>query len=388
MDDKYLSGDDPKGKAKYGITTGTGATAATLAAFMVLKEEADGVTPNSKTPDYIKQDDATQNNVTLETPLGKLEIEVEYSKKLSDTHGRASIIKRPYDDPDVTVNIEIFADVRLTDAPGIRIKGGEGVGIVTKPGLQVPVGQPAINPVPQEMIRTNLQKLLPKDKGAEVVISIPGGEELADKTLNPRLGIKGGISILGTTGIARSMNMESYKKSFKAQLDVAVAEGYKELVFVPGNIGEKIARRILDVDVDQIIQMGNLVGYMLSEAQRTNVKHIILLGHAGKIIKIAAGIFNTEHRIADGRKEIITAHTALLGGSQDLLRDIFHSNTTEEMIELLDGADLVESVFNSIGQSIKERCQEKYKGELDVVIVKMDGTVLNSNHNVLLANTT
>lgn len=349
---------------EYGITTGTGAAAAAMAAAIVLNEKVD--------------------KVKLKTPLGKLEIDIKNSQKLTETHGRASVIKRPYNDPDVTCNLEIYADVWITDDQGITIKGGEGVGVVTKPGLQVPVGQPAINPVPREMIRANLQDLIPPGKGAEVIITVPDGKRLAEKTLNPRLGIRDGISILGTTGIARSMFLESYKKSFKCQLDVAVAEGYEELVFVPGNIGENIARKILNVDEDQIIQMGNFVGYMLSEATQMNVEHIILMGHAGKLIKIAAGIFNTEHRTADGRREIIASHAALMGADQNIIKNIFQANTTEEMMDILDGENLLQAVFNSIAHSLKERCQERYPGELDVVIVKMDGTVLNSNHRVTL----
>ncbi len=349
---------------QYGITTGSAAAAAARAALLSLKEH----------PDQVK----------IKTPMGELEIEVESSNKLTDTHGRASVIKRPYNDPDVTKNLEIVADIYIKDITGITLKGGEGVGMVTKPGLQVPVGQPAINPVPQMMIKSSLQNAIPPGKGAEVIISIPGGAELAQKTLNPRLGVVGGISILGTTGIARSMNSESYKKSFKCQIDVAVAEGYKELVFVPGNIGERIAREILDVDRDQVIQMGNFVGYMLSEASQSGVQDIVLLGHAGKIIKLAAGIFNTKHSIADGRREIIAAHAALSGADKDVVRNIFESNTTEDMIDILDNENLVKAVFNSIALAIKDRCQERYDMKFDVVIAKMDGSVLNSNHLIKL----
>lgn len=348
---------------RYGITTGSGAAAASRAALLVLKDE-----------------DAEA--VTIKTPIGDLEIEVQEAHKLTDTHGQASVIKRPYNDPDVTVNVEIFADVWITPTEGIIIKGGEGVGLVTKPGLQVPPGEPAINPTPQKMIKENLSDLLPEDKGVCVEISIPAGEKLAQKTLNPKLGIKGGISILGTTGIARSWNVDSYKKSFQLQLDVAHAEGYRELVFVPGNIGEKIAERILTVSPDRIIQMGNFPGFMLQEAARMNMKHITLLGHAGKLIKLAAGIFNTEHQVADGRREIIAAHAALIGADKDLICKIFQANTTEEMMVILEGEGLLEETFNSIAQSVKERSQELFPGELDVVIVKMDGTVLNSNHQV------
>jgi cobalt-precorrin-5B (C1)-methyltransferase len=362
MIDKLINKKEPD----YGITTGTAATAAAIAAFKVLNKEV--------------------NKVKIETPIGKLDIDIENSQKLTDIHGRASVIKRSYHDPDVTRNLKIFADVKITDTTGLIINGGEGVGLVTKPGLQISVGEPAINPIPKKMIRSNLESLLPQDKGVEVIISVPGGEKVAANTLNPRLGIIGGISILGTTGLARSMNWESYQKSFKCQLDVAVAEKYKELVFVPGNIGDKIAQNILDVDDDQIIQMGNLVGYMLHEASKANIEHLILLGHAGKIIKIAAGIFNTEHRTADGRREIISTHAALQNASAILVNQIYHSNTTEEMIDLLDKVNLIETVFNSIAKAVNERCQDKYHGELDVVIVKMDGTVLNSNHHVSFKN--
>lgn len=347
-------------KPQYGITTGTAATAAVIAAYKSLKEQV--------------------NIVRLESPIGELNIDIENSQKMTITHGKASVIKRPYNDPDVTCNIEIHADVKITDKPGITIKGGEGVGLVTKPGLQIPVGQPAINPMPQSMIKNNLQELLPPNKGAEVTLTVPTGRKLAEKTLNPRLGIIGGISILGTTGLARSMNMDSYKKSLKLQLDIALAENYKELVLVPGNIGEKIAKKILTINEDQIIQMGNLTGYMLQEAAETDIEHLILLGHAGKIVKIAAGIFNTEHNIADGRREVITTHAALLDTPQQVLHAIYQSTTTEEMINILEEANLVESVFNNISDAIKEKCQEKYHGAIDVIIVKMDGTVLNTNH--------
>jgi len=343
---------------KYGITTGTGAAAAAKAALKAI------------TGEEIKE-------VTLKTPLGNLPIEIKQAHKLTETHGQASVIKKPYNDPDVTRNLEIFADVWITIKKGITIKGGEGVGLVTKPGLQIPVGQPAINPIPQKMIKENLQDILPQDKGVCVEISVPAGKKLAEKTLNPKLGIKGGISILGTTGIARSMNMESYKNSFKCQLDVAQAEGYKKLIFVPGNIGEKIAQQILNVSDDQIIQMGNFPGFMLSEAAKMDVKHIILLGHAGKLIKLAAGIFNTEHRVADGRREIIASHAALNNAKQEVISKIFQANTTEEMMEILEHENLLKDTFHSIAQSIKERCQDIFPGKLDVIIVKMDGTVLN-----------
>ncbi len=350
---------------EYGITTGSAATAAALAALLTLKGRK-------------------VRDVVIKTPLGKLTISVKSSTKLNDTSVKASVVKMPYHDPDVTVNLEVQAAVSLKDQPGIIIRGGEGVGIVTKPGLQVPIGDVAINPVPREMIISNLEKELPPGKGAEVLIEIPRGREIAKKTMNPRLGIVEGISILGTTGIARSMNSESFQKSKKCQLDVALAEGYDELVFVPGNIGEKMAQELLDVDDDQIIQMGNFVGYMLDEARKSNISHLILLGHAGKLVKIAGGIFQTEHRLADGRREIITAHAGLAGGDKNLMERLFKSNTTEDMIEILDTENMTETVFNSIARFIRKSCQDRFNLKPEVLILKMDGKILNSNHKVLL----
>lgn len=353
----------------YGITTGSAATAAALAAMLAIKGE-------------------NLSKVDIKTPLGNLNISVKSSCKLNDSHGKASVVKMPYQDPDVTINIEVQAEVRLKDGTGVVIKGGEGVGRITKPGLQVSPGEVAINPVPREMIRSNLCNALPPGKGAEVVIEVPEGREIARKTMNPRLGIVDGISILGTTGIARSMNSKSFQKAKKCQLDVALAEGYHELVFVPGNIGERMAHKLLDVDDDQIIQMGNLVGYMLGEAQKSNISHLIMLGHAGKLVKIAGGIFQTEHRLADGRKEVITTHTGLVGGDKNLMNKVFESNTTEDIIEALDAENLTETVFNSIAQSITKRCQKRFNLKPEVIILKMDGTILNSNYNVKLASKT
>jgi cobalt-precorrin-5B (C1)-methyltransferase len=357
---KYTTGD-------YGITTGTAATAAATAALLSIREPVE--------------------QVKIKAPAGELDIDIETSMKLTETSGRASVIKRPYKDPDVTKNLEIFADVQLSNKPGVTIHGGEGVGRVTKPGLQVGVGESAINPVPQSMLRSNLGEALKKtfpNKGVSVTINVPKGREIAKKTMNSRLGIVDGISILGTTGIARSMSSRSYKESLKCQIDIALAEGYKDLIFVPGNIGEKLAKKVLNVDDDQIVQMSNFVGYMLTEASNEGVKNITLFGHAGKLIKIAAGIFNTRHIVADGRREIMATHTALSGAKTSVVKHVFESNTTEDMIDLLYDENLVDPVFNSIAGSIKDLCQDKYDMNFDVVIVRMDGTVLNQNHDIMV----
>jgi cobalt-precorrin-5B (C1)-methyltransferase len=345
-------------ESEYGITTGSAATAAALAALLSIDGEV--------------------TDVAIKTPLGEIILDVKHSEKLNSYSGRASVVKYPYDDPDVTINLEVVAELILKNEPGIVVNGGEGVGTVTKPGLQVPVGSPAINPTPMEMIVTNLESHLPEGSGAEVTIIIPQGKELAKRTLNPRLGVIGGISVLGTTGFARSMNLKSYKESYKCQIDVAVAGGYDYLVFVPGNIGEKIAKQILDIEDDQVVQMGNFVGYMLDEASKKGVKRITLLGHAGKLIKISAGIFNTKHSVADGRHEIIASHAALSGAGQSVVQKIFESNTTEDMIGILEKNGLKNQVFQSIAQKMKILCLNKFGMDFEVIIVNMEGDVLNS----------
>jgi len=346
----------------YGLTTGSVAAAAALAAFLA--------TENKEIP-----------AVTIDSPFGKLDIDVYCFKKLNSNSGRACIIKMPYNDPDVTKNLKICADIQINDFNKITVKGGKGVGVVTKPGLQVPVGKHAINPVPMQMIKSNLQKVLPDEKGAEVTIFVPSGEETAKKTMNSRLGITGGISILGTTGIARPMSSNAYKESLACQIDVAVAEGFKDLIFVPGNIGERIAKQILDVNEDQVVQMGNFVGFMLDKAQEKGVCKIKLLGHAGKIIKIAAGIFNTKNSVADGRREIIAAYSGLSGADKELINKIFKSKTTEDMIDILDKENMTLDVFSRIGEAVKQKCQERVEIDFDVIIVRMNGRILNKPRN-------
>jgi len=238
-------------------------------------------------------------------------------------------------------------------------------------------------------IEKNLKNLVPEDKIAKVTISVENGEEIAKKTMNHKLGIVGGISILGTTGIARAMSTKAYKDSLLCQVDMAMAlvkDGkYKidSLVFVPGNIGEKLALKTLKikgnmVERDQIIQMGNYVGFMLEEASKRGITKFTLFGHIGKLVKIAGGIFNTKHSIADGRSEIIATHAGLCGADTNTIKKIFNSKTTEEMLAILKDMGIKEEVLNSISLTIKERCFERFNLSIDVILVDMEGNQLNS----------
>ena len=348
-----------------GVTTGTVATACSLAALDAILESSDIAC------------------VKVETPKKTLDIIIDECKLLSPNKAQATAHKNPYNDPDVTVNLDIIATVELFDRTSeksdIIITGGVGVGKITKPGLQIPVGEYAINPGPRKMIVKNLRDKIPDGKTAKVTISIPEGVEIARKTMNPKLGIVGGISVLGTTGIARSMSSDAYKNSIVTQIDVAIASGIEDLIFVPGNIGEKLAIKDLGIAKEQIIQTGNFVGFMFEEAEKRGVKKFTYFGHMGKLIKVAGGIFDTKHAVADGRREIMVTHAALCGADRKSLERLFNSKTTDDMMDILKDINLSVEVSNSIASAIHERCMQRFDLDLNVILVDMEGNYLNSN---------
>ncbi len=345
-----------------GVTTGTVATACSLAALDAILD----------TPDIAC--------VKVDTPKKTLDIIIDECKRLSSFKAYAVAHKNPYNDPDVTVDLAIVSTVELLDADDetkVIITGGEGVGKITKPGLQIPVGEYAINPVPRKMIFKNLEDKIPEGKVAKVTISIPEGKKIAKKTMNPKLGIIDGISILGTTGIARSMSNDAYKNSIVTQLDVALASNIKDLVFVPGNIGEKLALENLDITKEQIVQTGNFVGFMFEEAEKRGIKEFTYFGHMGKLIKVAGGIFDTKHAVADGRREIMVTHAALCGVDGQNLQKLFDSKTTDDMMSILDELGVSFEVSNSIAKAIHDRCKQRFDLDLNVILVDMEGNYLN-----------
>lgn len=352
-----------------GVTTGTIATACSLAALDAILDDSDIAC------------------VKVETPKKTLDIIIDECKLISKDKSYAVAHKNPYNDPDVTVDLAIISTVELLDeAAGdsnVIITGGEGVGMITKPGLQIPVGEYAINPVPRSMIVKNLSEKVPEGKVAKVTISIPEGEKIAKKTMNPKLGIVGGISVLGTTGIARSMSSEAYKNSIVTQIDVALASDVGDLVFVPGNIGEKLAIKDLGVNKEQIIQTGNFVGFMFEEAEKRGITKFTYFGHMGKLIKVAGGIFDTKHAVADGRREIMVSHAALCGVDKQHLQKLFDSKTTDDMMSILDELGVSVEVSNSIAQAIHDRCMQRFELDLNVILVDMEGNYLNDNMEII-----
>ncbi len=350
---------------KYGITTGaTAAAAAKAAVIAALKDPVD--------------------RVVIPTPIGlRFELPIKSSKKLAEDSAEAVAVKDAGEDIDVTDKMEITATVKITDDGKITIKSGVGVGRVTKPGLQVPIGEGAINPVPKSMITEAVKEVLPAGKGVEVIISAPEGAEIAKKTMNAKLGIVGGVSILGTTGVVKPLSLEACRRSLVPQIDVAQARGYKRVLFVPGNIGERIAKQQFNVPEDAIVQTGDFVGYMLDKAMEKGVKEIIVLGHSGKLVKLAANIFNTHHKVGDARNEVIASYAGAVGANTSTINELLAANTSDEASEILRQTNLLEATYNRIATRVHQRVSDRVENKIkiSVVIVAMDGKVLGMDEN-------
>lgn len=347
-------------KYRKGYTTGSAAAGAAKAAAKILFTDEKITKINIDTP----------ANIKLELDLEDIEIGQDYVQ--------TAIKKDAGDDPDVTDGLHIYACVKEIDKKSIILEGGTGVGEVTKPGLPIEVGKAAINPVPRKMIKEEVGKVLPPGKGVKVIIKIPKGKKAAEKTFNPKLGIKGGISILGTTGIVEPMSESAYKESLALELRQSIAMGEEKIVLVFGNHGKRLAKK-LGYKEKSVIRMSNFVAYMLAECVRLEVKEIIMIGHMGKMVKVAGGIFNTHSKMADARKEIIAAHTAYCGGSQSLIEKIFAVNTAEEAADLLLKENMNE-VLSRLAKQVVDRVKDYVDNEIDVksLIFSLENGVVSS----------
>ena len=283
------------------------------------------------------------------------------------------VIKDAGDDPDITNGVSIFTTTKVIGEE-IIFRAGVGVGKITKAGLQLPVGEPAINPGPRRLIKNIAAEF--NCKGLEVEISIPAGVELAKKTLNPILGVEGGLSIIGTTGVLRPMSEEAFKNSLVPQIDVAKSAGFTALVFVPGKIGETLAKNF-GLPEAAIIQTSNFIGFMLEQAAEKNIRQIILCGHLGKLIKVAAGIFHTHNRIADARLETLAAYSAAEGLKTSEVKKILSASTTEEAAEIISANNL-EIVYKKIAERASLRAERYVFGKISVgtILVNYAGEIL------------
>ena len=332
---------------KEGYTTGSCAAAAAKAAILDF---------NGHKADF----------VDIDTSLGTLNIPIEKIVRYGD-YSICSVIKNAGDDPDATDGLEICAKVTLNDTGTIIVDGGEGVGTVTRRGLKVEVGKKAINPGPMKMIKEEAAKVLKDGQGVDIVISIPKGEEVASKTFNLHIGIVGGISVLGTTGVVKPMSEDAYKESLAIDIDMLKEEGMEDCTFVFGESGKALAIK-LGINEKRCIMTSNFLGYMLDYANYKKIKSILLVGQLGKMCKVAAGIFNTHSRVADGRMETLTALTALCGGDIDTLKSIYNCLTTEEAIEIINDKGL-QRVYDLIVERIMYRVKRYVKNEIHIEII-------------------
>jgi cobalt-precorrin-5B (C1)-methyltransferase len=285
------------------------------------------------------------------------------------------------DDPDVTGGLLIYAEVSMVRRKGVNIRGGEGVGTVTKPGLQVPVGWSAINPVPRSMIRGELENLLDCHgchRGVSVTISIPGGEEIAARTFNPKLGIEGGISIIGTTGIVKPYSVSAVKKSLVLFLDQACAHGITMPVLVPGNVGERAAHRRYALRTEQVAQMSNFVGYMVRQAAK-RFHRVLVLGHPGKLLKVLLDCYNTHSQKSASPLPMVREKAAAQFWFPPIAEQLVISPTVEGVISCIPPEHRF-GFFNPMATGIERRLRGYARGPLDVgvVLVNMEGHCVGS----------
>lgn len=341
---------------KEGYTTGSCAAAASLASVIW---HTIGTCPEQ---------------VELETLSGvKLYLEIHQISKYI-----CGVIKDSGDDPDVTNGCMVISKVDISEKKGlIKFKAGNGVGTVTKKGLKIPVGEPAINPVPRQMIEKVIRSVI-KDCGAVVTISIHNGEELAIKTFNRRLGVEGGLSILGTTGIVRPMSEEAVKESLRLELSMYYEEYGESCAFVTGYSGENYLKEQY-INCRSIILCSNYLGYLLDCAEDMKFKNILIVGRAGKIIKPAANIMYLHSHTAGGQREIVCTHSALVGLSTEKIKKIYNCNTTSQMQQLLVEYNISDKVWESIIESACSNCVIRTHGKIKI------GMLLIDEYNKVLA---
>ena len=338
-------------KMRTGYTTGScAAAAAKAAACMLLSGEV------------IQQ-------VRLMTPKGvELDLEVEQIERRQ--HGvRCAVRKDSGDDPDVTNGIYVYAEVRKEPEQGIYLDGGEGIGRITKKGLEQPVGAAAINRVPRQMILEAVKEQSIRygyQGGLSVIISAPEGKKLAAKTFNPRLGIENGISILGTSGIVEPMSEKALTDTIFLEMKMLKENGIDRCCVVPGNYGRDFLAEQLGVDTDQAVKCSNYIGETIDAAVNLEMRSLLLIGHIGKLIKVAAGVMNTHSRQADCRMEVLAAYAAAEGASAECVQAILSCITTTEALELLKEKGILSGVMERVMERIEFHLCHRAGGSLQV----------------------
>lgn len=345
---------DSKKELRKGFTTGScGAAAAKAALYMLLtgsvKDEIEIITPGGAVFRTEVKDIFREGNRV-----------------------RCAVIKDGGDDPDVTTGLHVTAEVcaeeRIDGPLEIRIEGGPGVGRVTLPGLDQPVGNAAINRVPRQMIEkelSELAELLDFRGRIRVILSVPGGEAAAERTFNPRLGIEGGISILGTTGIVEPMSTRAILDTIRVELNQRKALGDRIAAVSPGNYGLNFMKETYGYDLNRSVKCSNYVGDTVDMVREMDFRGMLLTGHIGKLIKVSGGIMNTHSKEGDARMELLAAGVIRAGGSMDTLRGILNCRVTEEALGIIQAESpallrrSMESVMDRILYYLRKRAGEE-----------------------------
>jgi len=347
---------------RTGYTTGACAAAAAKAAMLAL----------------LRQE--TVKRVEISLPGGQRALFDINNCVFEAGEASCSVVKDAGDDPDVTDGIEIFAAVRWESGGGITISGGRGVGVVTKPGLEVPVGMPAINPVPRQMVLQSVREATEDGldgRGIAVTISAPSGEELARRTLNSRLGITGGISILGTTGIVIPYSKDAYTACISQALDVAAACGCREAVLTTGRRSEKFAQKELALPDECFIQAGDFIGYSLEECARKGLARATVWGMVGKVSKLAAGHLYTNVSDSTVSIDFLAGVAAVCGMPEEKIRALREAVTANHFRKMLPPR-YAGDFYNRLCLLATKKCAEAVGGKLEVkcVVSDPDGSVL------------
>ena len=353
----------PKKILAKGYTTGTCAQAATRAAMQMLF-----------TGEKVEE-------VCVRLPQGEqlhlkiMDIRMERAKeeKLPDEVSCA-VKKNSGDDPDITNGVLVYSKVKKTEVSGkkaydrIHIDGGTGVGRVTKPGLNQPVGEAAINRVPRQMIRKEVEEACEEvgyTGGIEVVISIPEGVRLAKETFNPRLGIEGGISVLGTTGIVNPMSEQALIDTIEVEMKVCLAEKYKYLIIAPGNYGLDFLKEQYSIEENDVVKCSNYIGQTIDMAMEQGCKGVLLVGHIGKLIKVAGGIMNTHSRWADCRMDLFATAALRAGIDGEKARAFLDCVTTDDALKKCSEEER-KRIMEQLMMRMEEYLNYRTKGEMEI----------------------
>lgn len=352
-----------KGLLRTGYTTGTCATAATKAALIAM----------------IGKNSVSEVTVTL--PKGNtMKLKIKRCN-FDSNQAECAVIKDAGDDPDVTHGAEIVSTVTWTDDVGmIEIEGGKGVGKVTKPGIGLDIGKPAINPTPMKMITNAAREVASeqlKTRGVRVIISVPKGEELAKLTDNPRLGIMGGVSILGTSGIVLPYSTGSFTASIRQSLDVAKAMGEDTVVLTTGGRSEDFAKELLKLPEHSYIQMGDFAAYSVRQALIRNMKKVIIAGFVGKLSKMAMGVRQTHVKGSHVDMEFMASVARECGASDKLVNEIKTANTARHTSEIIMSNKL-DGYFDLLCKKVHAMMVDHTKGQIQIecIMFDFDGKVI------------